>query len=350
MLAWKEHLDDENTYKAPLILIPVKLTRRSAGARIRLQQLPDEDPIFNLTLIEFLGSEYEIDLSSLRDELPKDDYGVDVDGIWQFVRQQVSEQDGFEVVEECVVASFSFTKYLMWKDLKDRIDDLKQNPFVAHLVDRPRDAYEQSEAFLKPDQVDKEIHPKDIFTPLNCDSSQMVAVEASTKPQDFVLEGPPGTGKSETIANIIVNNIGKGRKVLFVAEKIAALQVVYRRIEKIGLEHLCLELHSNKANKKAVLDQLRDATQRRSDIGRSGWEQEAENLYQARVSSMPLSRRFTRKRNLVSQLGMPSPAKYDMELEQGWPSIGASSLRTAQSKMTSLLRRRKALPKAQAWH
>ena len=97
--------------------------------------------------------------------------------------------------------------------------------------------------------------------PLNCDSSQMVAVEASSHPQDFVLEGPPGTGKSETIANMIVHNIAKGRRVLFVAEKIAALQVVYRRIEKIQLDHLCLELHSSKANKKAVLEQLRHATQ-----------------------------------------------------------------------------------------
>ena len=94
----------------------------------------------------------------------------------------------------------------------------------------------------------------------------MVAVDASARSQDFVLEGPPGTGKSETIANIIAHNLGLGRKVLFVAEKMAALNVVYRRLQKVALDHLCLELHSNKANKRAVLDQLNIAWQKREGL------------------------------------------------------------------------------------
>ena len=97
-----------------------------------------------------------------------------------------------------------------------------------------------------------------------------------------MLEGPPGTGKSETIANMIANNLAKGRKVLFVAEKIAALQVVYRRLEKIGLDHLALELHSNKANKKAVLDQLRRASDSREEYYQSDWFKDASQLKQMR--------------------------------------------------------------------
>ena len=211
-------------------------------------------------------------------DLPEDESGLDVARIWQDVREAVSEQKGFEVVEECVIASFSFAKYLMWKDLKDRIQDLKKNPFVAHLVDRPQDAYEQTTSFLVRSELDEKVDPSDIYIPLNCDSSQMVAVEASSRPQDFVLEGPPGTGKSETIANMIANNIAKGRKVLFVAEKIAALQVVYRRLEKIGLDHLALELHSNKANKKAVVDQLRRATEMREEKTADEWVHAANRL------------------------------------------------------------------------
>ena len=282
MLKWKEDPRDKDSYKAPLILIPVSLVRRSAGASIKLRQIPEEDPIFNLTLIEFLQQDYEIDLSELREELPEDESGIDVALVWQIVRDKIAEQDGFEVVEECVIASFSFTKYLMWKDLRDRMADLKENPFVAHLVDNPQEAYFQSESFLKPRDLDKKVPPTEIYVPLNCDSSQMVAVEASAHPQDFVLEGPPGTGKSETIANIIVHNIAKGRKVLFVAEKIAALQVVYRRVEKINLDHLCLELHSNRANKKAVLDQLRNAATRRSNKNGTNWESEAQQLGESR--------------------------------------------------------------------
>lgn len=282
MLRWKEDPRDERSYKAPLILLPVELVRHSARAPIKVRQLADEPPIFNSTLIEFLKIEHDIDLNLLRDELPEDDSGVDVARVWQDVRLAVKDQPGFEVVEESVIAAFSFAKYLMWKDLKDRIDDLKCNPFVAHLVDHPKDAYRQNAEFVLVDQIDEKIDPADIYTPLNCDSSQMVAVEASGHPQDFVLEGPPGCGKSETIANIIAHNLAKGRKILFVAEKIAALQVVFRRLQKIQLDHVCLELHSNKANKKAVLDQLRRAVTHRSEQSTSAWTESAARLRERR--------------------------------------------------------------------
>ena len=271
MLRWKENPEDDRSYRAPLILIPAELKRSSARAPIKVRQLPDESPIFNMTLIEFLSTEHSIDLNQFRDSLPEDESGVDVNLVWNTVRAAIAEQPGFEVVEELVLASFSFAKYLMWKDLKDRIDDLKDNPFVQHLVDHPQDAYIQDASFVLSDEVDEKVDPEKVFTPLNCDSSQLVAVEASGRPQDFVLEGPPGTGKSETIANIICHNLALGRKVLFVAEKMAALNVVYRRMEKVGLDHLCLELHSNKANKRAVLEQLRVATDRREYAQSDGW-------------------------------------------------------------------------------
>lgn len=143
----------------------------------------------------------------------------------------------------------------MWKDLKDRVADLKSNPFVEHLIETPQKSYQQDSQFYQQDEVDTKLSPTDYFVPLNADSSQLVAIAASEKAQDFVLEGPPGTGKSETIANIISHNLAKRRKVLFVAEKMAALNVVYSRLKKIGLSHLCLELHSNKTNKKTILNQ-----------------------------------------------------------------------------------------------
>ncbi|WBA10111.1 DUF4011 domain-containing protein [Salinivibrio kushneri] len=282
MLRWKEIPESDKSFRAPLILLPVKLERRSAQAPVKMRQLPDEEPIFNLTLIEMLQIDYDINLDRLRHELPEDESGVDVEEVWNIVRAAIKEQPGFIVVEEIVLGSFSFAKYLMWKDLKERTELLKQSPFVKHLVDNPADAYQQQGAFIKLDQVDEKIRPESFYAPFNCDASQMVAVDASTHPQDFVLEGPPGTGKSETIANLICHNIAVGRKVLFVAEKMAALQVVYRRMEKAGLAHLCLELHSNKANKKSVLDQLGAAWSHRESAVQTDWISKAQKLEEVR--------------------------------------------------------------------
>jgi very-short-patch-repair endonuclease len=114
--------------------------------------------------------------------------------------------------------------------------------------------------------------------PLQADSSQIVAVHASAQGGDFVLEGPPGTGKSQTIANLIAHNLAQGRKVLFVSEKMAALEVVYRRLREKGLGDFCLELHSNKANKRHVLEQLGRAWHRRGAHTRSEWHAEAGRL------------------------------------------------------------------------
>jgi len=278
MLRWKENSRSEQSYKAPLILLPVKLDRTSARAKPKLMLLPDEDPVFNQTLIELLLQDFEIDLSVFEKELPKDASGVDVLQIWNTVRLKIKDTPGFEVVEELVLSNFSFAKYQMWKDLSDRLDDLKKSQLVNHLVEHPTEPYPHRADFIDPSDVDEKINPEDFYAPLNADSSQMVAIEASAKGKDFVLEGPPGTGKSETIANIIAHNMALGRKVLFVSEKMAALDVVYSRLKRVGLGHLCLELHSRKATKKNVIDQLGEAWQAREGYSTEDWKQKAREL------------------------------------------------------------------------
>jgi superfamily I DNA and/or RNA helicase/very-short-patch-repair endonuclease len=282
MLKWKEFPESSTAYKAPLVLLPVDLIRSSARSKIRIKQRLEDETIFNSTLIEFLQNDFEIDLTALGKELPTDKSGVDIPLVFEIIRNKIKDVTGFELVEELVVSTFSFAKYLMWRDLSDRVDDLKSNLFVSHLIESPNLPYSQDSEFLEQATLDSKLKPSDIFAPLNADSSQLVAIDASTKPQDFVLEGPPGTGKSETIANIIAHNIASGRKVLFVAEKMAALNVVYRRLEKVGLDHLCLELHSNKANKRAVLDQLKNSWMTRKESDQKGWEDNAEKLFEVR--------------------------------------------------------------------
>src|SRR5690606_23411225 len=204
---------------------------------------------------------------------------------------------GFEVVEEVILSTFSFAKYLMWKDLVDRTEMLKASPLVRHLIDSPREPYTGGARFLDPQDIDRCLAPTEILAPLNADSSQLVAIHASGLDGEFVLEGPPGTGKSETIGNIIAHNLGLGRKALIVSEKMAALEVVYRRLSECGLGDLCLELHWAKASKRAVLDQLGAAWQQRRQMSAAEWRAKAEELGEIR----------SRLNGLVAALHRPGP-------------------------------------------
>jgi very-short-patch-repair endonuclease len=281
-LRWQPPGDAGASYRAPLILLPVRLERKSAASAPYLTAHEDE-PTFNLTLLQMLRQDFEIDLAGVAGPLATDEHGIDVRGIWEKVRGRVREVPGLEVVEEVVLSTFSFAKYLMWKDLADRTGALKANPFVRHLIDSPREPYREGATFLDASAIDAAIDPASLMAPLNADSSQVVAVHASAGAGDFVLEGPPGTGKSETIGNIIAHNLGLGRRVLFVSEKMAALEVVRRRLEACGLGDLCLELHSAKASKRAVLDQLGAAWQRGGERSAAAWQRKAAELATVRA-------------------------------------------------------------------
>ncbi len=137
---------------------------------------------------------------------------------------------------------------------------------------------------IRPQQLDDQFHPREIFCPRSADSSQLAAVMAAAAGHDFVLEGPPGTGKSQTIANIIAHCLANGKRVLFVAEKRAALDVVYRRLREEGLEPFCLELHSNKIGKADVVAQFDRSLKFITDAGAMDWEHRAAELGRLRDS------------------------------------------------------------------
>jgi very-short-patch-repair endonuclease len=281
MLRWSPRGDTRRSFRAPLILLPVRLERRSAASKPYLGNHED-DPVFNLTLLQMLRQDFDIEIPGLEAELPTDEHGVNVRRVWDMVRARIRGVPGLEVVEEVVLSTFSFAKYLMWKDLADRTDALKTSPFVRHVIDTPREPYRGGATFLDPRRIDREVHPSGILAPLNADSSQIVAIHASGKGGDFVLEGPPGTGKSETIGNIIAHNLGLGHRVLFVSEKMVALDVVHRRLAACGLGDFCLELHSAKANKRAVLDQLGAAWEKRRAHSVEEWHRKADHLAKVR--------------------------------------------------------------------
>lgn len=282
LLRWTEAEKADAAHLAPILLVPVTLSRQSVRSGYRLIR-HDDETIINPTLLQLLKSAFELNTSGL-DVLHTDDSGVDVKRILQAFRLATRELPKWEVREEAHLGIFSFTKYLMWKDLQDRSEQLKANRVVKHLIEHPgepfsAERYESTERL----RLDDAYRPQDIRAPMLSDSSQFEAICAVDSAHDLVLEGPPGTGKSQTITNIIANTLAKGKTVLFVAEKVAALEVVHRRLTEVGLAPFCLELHSSKTKKTDVLAQLGKALDVSGSKTASEWEREADRLAALRM-------------------------------------------------------------------
>lgn len=286
-LLWKRNEKDERQLRAPLILLPVTLERRSVRSGVKMAA-HDDEPRFNTTLLEMLRKDFALEIHDFDDGLPQDESGIDVLRIWNVVRQAVRDIPGFEVIDDITLGHFSFAKYLMWKDLVDRTKQLRENNVVRHLLDTPTEIFETpgQSGFVDAQRLDDDFGPDDLLTPLPADASQTAVVATAAQGKDFVLIGPPGTGKSQTIANLVAHMLGTGKTVLFISEKTAALEVVYRRLKEIGLDRFCLELHSNKARKADVLKQLRMAWDPpageggdvRAEGPEDAWRQQASDL------------------------------------------------------------------------
>lgn len=271
VLKWKRKPTDERTCRAPILLLPVKLERSSAASRFRLRFHEDE-PRLNATLLQFVKREFDQTLPDFRDGLPEDGNGIDVLQVLEQFRHAVRDVPGFEVADDAALSTFSFAKYLMWKDLTDRTDSLRQNRVVRHLIDNPERPFDGADQpFPDEHEIDRSYAPADIVMPLPADSSQVAASLAAAQGRDFVIVGPPGTGKSQTIANMIATCLAAKKTVLFVAEKTAALDVVYRRLREHGLSDHCLELHSSKADRKQFFSQLKHSWEKRGDTAALQW-------------------------------------------------------------------------------
>ncbi|HOK28924.1 MAG TPA: AAA domain-containing protein, partial [Methanomassiliicoccaceae archaeon] len=149
---------------------------------------------------------------------------------------------------------FSFAKMVMYEELTAYRDLALEHPVVRALAGCPTEL--PSAGSISPEELDGGDDPSEIFQVLDADSSQQEAIALARKGVSFVLQGPPGTGKSQTIANIIAETLAKEKTVLFVSEKMAALEVVKRRLDERGLGDYCLELHSHKASRQEVAAEL----------------------------------------------------------------------------------------------
>jgi superfamily I DNA and/or RNA helicase/very-short-patch-repair endonuclease len=188
-------------------------------------------------------------------DLPEEWETQDLADYFNLVNQAVAQM-GWKAELSVDLGLFSFQKLVIYKDLEANAALVTQHPIIRAIAGIKEDNLVLSGL---PDEkdVDKIELPPTTYQVLDADSSQRVSIQYALHGQSFVMKGPPGTGKSQTIANMIAECIANGKSVLFVSDKMAALEVVYKRLSEVGLAHFCLELHSSKANKQQVVAELK---------------------------------------------------------------------------------------------
>ena len=246
-LKWKEIQNSENYIYSPLILVPVNLTIKSISSPY-VMELSDDEIVFNPALRYKLEQDFGLVFPEFEEDTDLEMYLESIDTI--------IKGNNWKVDFKSELSLFSFLKINMYNDLIQHRNEIVSNPNIRAICG------DSSCISTIPDELenynfDKKDKPIDIFQIVDADSSQQEAVLLAKNGVSFVMQGPPGTGKSQTITNIIAQCLADGKKVLFVSEKMAALDVVYRRLTTAGLNDFCLVLHSHKAKKKAVLEQLR---------------------------------------------------------------------------------------------
>ena len=244
-MKWKEKEKSDVFYRAPLLLVHVDLITGGILDPIKIEVI-DDDIVVNPTFDYLLQADYGVSLPQYEDGESLSSYLGKTASIFRKM--------GWEVLAECKLGIFSFLKINMYEDLKNNTDAILENENVKVLLGEPISPFEITSFTENVSVVDNPLI--DLHTVVDADSSQIEAIEMAKSGKSFVLQGPPGTGKSQTITNIIAECLHDEKRVLFVSEKQAALNVVFDKLKKADLSDFCLELHSYKAKKKAVIEEL----------------------------------------------------------------------------------------------
>lgn len=265
-LEWSDNSND-NARIAPLFLVPVRLRKGRLNPRTKTYEYTlsysGEDIIPNLSLREKLRIDFSM-------ALPDMDENTDTDAYFEEVLTMIQKnQPHWRLRRFITLTLLNFSKLLMYLDL-----DPSRWPESASITSHPMvtrflEGYSPGQEVEKDSNEDLgfgEEYPIDEIDDIHAnypliddaDSSQHSALIDATDGRNLVIEGPPGTGKSQTITNLIAAAMAKGKRVLFVAEKLAALEVVRRRLDAAGLGEFCLELHSHKSQKRKVLDEIEE--------------------------------------------------------------------------------------------
>ena len=257
MLRWTEPGDDRE-FESPLLLQPVKFERASLQADFRLEVAEDE-PLINPALAIKLTTDFGISVPTL------DEIEADPAVVVAAFRTAIAKKKGWHVEDRVVLTTFTFHKEVMFRDLVDNAAMVRANPLIQVIALGPEAPAVGDLGFerLPDEDLDRVAPPEDLVSIRDADSTQRMCIVAARSGRSFVMDGPPGTGKSQTITNIIAELIHSGKTVLFVSEKAAALDVVHNRLTAAGLGEFTLELHSQKATRKQVAAELGRALESR---------------------------------------------------------------------------------------
>lgn len=240
---WTENENSQYIMHAPILLAPITIENESTIDPYHIK-IMDGEIIVNPTLSFKLKNDYGIELPNYNDD--------NIDDYLEMVEKIISKLK-WTITKECKIGVFSFLKINMHKDLKDNAEKILRNKDIRALLGENTNLLASDN---RTEESSFDNTPIELHNVVDADSSQTEAIELARSGRSFVLQGPPGTGKSQTITNIIAECLANRKKVLFVSEKLAALNVVYDKLKKAGLEEFCLELHSHKANKKDVIYEL----------------------------------------------------------------------------------------------
>jgi len=286
-LCWSEE-DSRRQHFAPVMFLPVEMVRHSAQKYVIRPR--DEEPLMNITLLEMMRQVFELEVPELSpipvDEQERVDWRkvfASLNTTLDEVNEKRPAEQRWQIVEECMVGIFSFSKFVMWNDIHSNPEVIESHPLLRSLMEGRLDPQLCSQQGLcDARSLDLSMLPHDCALPVDVDSSQLEAVVNSGRGNSFLLYGPPGTGKSQTITNMIANALYHDKRVLFVAEKKAALEVVQERLRRIGLEPFCLELHSNKVDKKTFLAQMKMALNVERKASAHDYQTKSEELFRHR--------------------------------------------------------------------
>ena len=254
-LKWYESQDSNEPIYSPLVLLQAKLERAAVDAPWEVS-LEEDDLVMNHCLRESLEKEFRIKLPMQDPNIEETAEIFPILAYFDQVRNSIASLPRWEVTQGVGLGIFKFQKLAMWEDLGRNAKRIAQHPHCLAISGIKGTMEDLCNDPISAHELDEKIHPKENHQILVADSSQQEAIEQVKRGANMVIDGPPGTGKSQTIANMIAEIIGQGKTVLFVSEKMAALEVVKKRLDEKGLGDFCLPLHSNKANKKEVLADL----------------------------------------------------------------------------------------------
>ncbi len=357
MAGWPA-LDGGKPYNAPVLLVPLAIESRGQGGLDLVLHVAGE-PRLNPVLLHVLHEDYALEIDgealveacSTEDE--EGDWAVDPTTLFQQLvaaaRPNIAE---FQVTPRALVANFHFARMSMVEDLRQHADQLAASPMIAAIagdVDA-RQQLGRMDAAWEPRHDQRQ--PGEDYHVLLADSSQQAAIEVAEQGQSLVVQGPPGTGKSQTIANLIAQSVATGKRVLFVAEKRAALDAVIKRLsyKDVGLGHLVLDLHGAAVSRKQVMASLKLSLEL---VGASTPPKGADALHREfEERRRELNDHARRMNTALAPLGKspllilgallrsPGGARTDLRLgAQAWTSLGAESLRALRATMEAVAMR-----------